>query len=210
MNLEQSPNREEGTSAPRRRGRGTALTVEECIRAPATLPTGPGPQTLAATGTDGRPANPCCTPVAHEVDSRLDSVRGNETTEHPGAADGGSQKPLQIKAFESECDRMGGEERKGPSRIRTGDGGFAILVRASLEPPADQALLHSTPEKQGFPAWLWFVRLWPSLVSDKGKQVRSCEFTKRPGGVRPARITTHWSSSRPSWDRATTGRRWSR
>lgn len=84
------------------------------------------PAALRATGTDGSGLSPVCTGFAQTVDPRCDQMRPDETQTSPSDfGEDGASPDLATSSRSNETDRDGSRAR-GPSRIRTGDSGFAI------------------------------------------------------------------------------------
>jgi integrase len=83
-----------------------------------------GIEALRATGTED--VAPVCHRFAQANDSMLPQVRlhgEQEAGERPAPT---GSNPLREEVVEAKGDSLSGDERRGPSRIRTGDGGFAI------------------------------------------------------------------------------------
>jgi hypothetical protein len=97
---------------------------------PSVLPTDDGPNrqaaVLRATGTEAPGLSPVCTGFAQTNDPGCDQVRRGESSRIDDVDDGvvvNSCTGSELIPGETDCD---GERGRGPSRIRTGDGGFAI------------------------------------------------------------------------------------
>jgi integrase len=97
---------------------------------PSILPADQGPHdqadALPASGTDGPGLSPVCTGFVQTADPGCDHVRRDEAEGRPGfrnEPDANLDPACTLRP--NDTDRDGLRER-GPSRIRTGDGGFAI------------------------------------------------------------------------------------
>jgi integrase len=94
------------------------------------LPASTEPQTerMRATGTDGA-CTGACTKLAQEVDSGCEGVTLGERNEPGAGVVASSSNRRELRTHESDCE---GVIEIGPSRIRTGDGGFAIRCLSRL------------------------------------------------------------------------------
>ena len=140
----------------------TTLTVHDQASAMATLPpiptmgvVNPEDQGLRATGTNGFTRVPTVVPRGAENGAILpapstlhiapDCTDAREVLKRPRVA---TPKPArtigtEVHQLASDCTEKDEEEERGPSRIRTGDGGFAIRCLSRLAKGPRLTIPHS-------------------------------------------------------------------